>query len=523
MTITNYQVLARKYRPNAFEDMVGQEYVLRILINALNHRRLHHAYLFSGSSGIGKTTVARLFAKCLSCMQGISATPCEQCTVCQSINHGYFLDLIEVDAASRTKVEDTRALLENLPYAPTQGRYKIYLIDEVHMLSMHSFNALLKTLEEPPAHVIFLLATTDPQRLPATVLSRCLQFHLKKLSLSQITTQLINILEKENIAYEPAALKPLAQAANGSLRDALSLLDQAIAYSDQMISEKDIRAMLGIVERAQVFELITSLLSHSGKNIMNITARLAECGVDFITILDELIFVLQQLALAQVVKDIRIDDEDEHEKIITLAQRIQPEILQLYYQIALIGRRDLCLAPTAQIGFEMVMLRMLAFNPVDVLDEIPVSVAEQSKLNSENKVNISSLSTELRWKNIIPQLNLSGVASALVDQCTLKELTENTVHLILDPAQSALYNIKQEKIIETALSTYFGKPISLQITSGSFNMMTPARLRQRQEEEQLNASMETLANDPKVQALVKAFDAVIQPDSVQTLELKTNL
>ncbi len=360
-----YQVLARKYRPKSFTSMMGQEHVLKALTNALDTGRLHHAYLFSGTRGVGKTTVARVLARALNCEQGITAAPCGKCSSCSEIDEGRFVDLIEVDAASRTKVEDTRELLENVQYAPTRGRFKIYLIDEVHMLSGHSFNALLKTLEEPPPHVKFLLATTDPQKLPVTILSRCLQFNLKRLTIQQIEQQLRQVLDAEQLNYDTAALKPLAVAADGSMRDALSLLDQSIAYTGGQLNLSDIEAMLGCVQKDRVFEILTALAHADGHSLIEQSRILTEQGIDVTTLLAEIITLLQRIALFQQVPDAIDDTLGDHDAVETIAQLMNPEDVQLYYQIALNGRKDLPYSPQPQGGFEMILLRMLAFRPAN--------------------------------------------------------------------------------------------------------------------------------------------------------------
>ncbi len=358
-----YQVLARKWRPRQFSEMVGQEHVLRALINALEHDRLHHAYLFTGTRGVGKTTVARILAKSLNCERGVSAAPCGECGACREIDEGRFVDLIEVDAASRTKVEDTRELLENVQYAPTRGRYKVYLIDEVHMLSNHSFNALLKTLEEPPPHVKFLLATTDPQKLPVTILSRCLQFNLRRLAPDLIGAHLGEVLGREAIEAEPPALAELARAADGSMRDALSLLDQAIAYGGGTVREADVRAMLGTLDRARVAGLLEALAEGDGAQVVERLAALAEQAPDYPSVLAELLSLLHHLALLQAVPSAYTESMGDPELLRRLGARLSPEDVQLFYQIGLTGRRDLPLAPDPCSGLEMVLLRMLAFRP----------------------------------------------------------------------------------------------------------------------------------------------------------------
>ena len=359
----SYQVLARKWRPRSFKELVGQTHVLQALVNALDQDRLHHAYLFTGTRGVGKTTIARIFAKCLNCEQGVSSTPCAQCTACQEIDDGRFVDLIEVDAASRTKVEDTRELLDNVQYAPTRGRYKVYLIDEVHMLSAHSFNALLKTLEEPPPHVKFLLATTDPQKLPVTILSRCLQFSLKNMTAQRIVGHLENVLCEEQISAEPAALWQLARAADGSMRDALSLTDQAIAFGNGRVSEVEVGAMLGTIDQRQVMKMVVALSSGNAAHILRCVATLAEHSPDYLAVLDDMLALLHRIAIAQAVPAAVDDSQGDREQVVELAGLMKAEDVQLYYQIGLVGKKDLPLAPDPRSGFEMALLRMLAFRP----------------------------------------------------------------------------------------------------------------------------------------------------------------
>ncbi|WP_067522036.1 DNA polymerase III subunit gamma/tau [Endozoicomonas ascidiicola] len=359
----SYQVLARKWRPRSFQELVGQSHVLQALVNALDQNRLHHAYLFTGTRGVGKTTIARIFAKCLNCEQGVSSKPCGQCSSCKEIDDGRFVDLIEVDAASRTKVEDTRELLDNVQYAPTRGRYKVYLIDEVHMLSAHSFNALLKTLEEPPPHVKFLLATTDPQKLPITILSRCLQFSLKNMTPERIVGHLENILQQEQIPSETPALWQLARVADGSMRDALSLTDQAIAFGDGKVSEVDVGAMLGTIDQGQVLKMVTSLASANAAHILASVATLAEHSPDYLAVLDDMLSMLHRVAIAQAVPDAVDNSQGDQEQILELASVMTAEDVQLYFQIGLVGKKDLPLAPDPRSGFEMALLRMLAFRP----------------------------------------------------------------------------------------------------------------------------------------------------------------
>ena len=359
----SYQVLARKWRPHNFSDLVGQEHVLRALVHGLDTERLHHAYLFTGTRGVGKTTIGRILARCLSCETGITSTPCGECGSCREILEGRFVDLIEIDAASQTKVEDMRELLDNVQYAPSHGRFKIYLIDEVHMLSSHSFNALLKTLEEPPEHVKFLLATTDPQKLPVTILSRCLQFNLKRLSPERIVSYLQPVLTQEGVDFDESALWLLARAADGSMRDGLSLTDQAIAFGGNSLRTADVSQMLGTIDRADVLRLCEALLAGDGVRLLEEIGRIDEFAPDYAAILGELLSVFHRVSLEQAVPGCVDNTQGDQEAVRDLASRLSPEDAQLFYQTALTSRKDLEITPDARMGFEMALLRMLAFRP----------------------------------------------------------------------------------------------------------------------------------------------------------------
>ena len=422
----SYQVLARKWRPQDFQQMVGQAHVLRALMNALDENRLHHAYLFTGTRGVGKTTLARIFAKCLNCETGVTAKPCGECRSCREIAEGRHVDLIEVDAASRTKVEDTRELLDNVQYSPTRGRFKIYLIDEVHMLSGHSFNALLKTLEEPPPHVKFLFATTDPQKLPVTILSRCLQFNLKRMPVEMISGHLSTVLEQEAIPFSEAALRLLARAADGSMRDALSLTDQAIVTGGGAVSEADVQDMLGLLPHEHLIGLLQAIADDDGQRMLGIVAQMAQLTTDFTAAADSLIALLHGIAVQQVVTR---DDADED--IAALAKLLSPADVQLYYQMALYGRRDLPLAPDPRGGLEMLLLRMLAFRldngqsqphstQVEKKKIVVEAIAEDAQgrdakscVSTTVVKTIPSLASPNTWHTILPQLNLSGMALPL--------------------------------------------------------------------------------------------------------------
>ncbi len=522
----SYQVLARKWRPHTFEEMVGQEHVLRALINALDNDRLHHAYLFTGTRGVGKTTVARILAKSLNCEQGVSATPCGQCSACTEIDEGRFVDLIEVDAASRTKVEDTRDLLENVQYAPTRGRYKVYLIDEVHMLSASSFNALLKTLEEPPPHVKFLLATTDPQKLPVTVLSRCLQFNLKHLPVQLIRDHLAKVMAREGIEASAAALLEIARAADGSMRDALSLLDQAIAHGGGTVNEKDVRDMLGTIEMVQVSALLDLVAKGDGQQVMQQVAQLAEHGADFNGVLTDLVSLLHRVALAQVVPETIDESDAEADAIRALAQSCSPEDIQLFYQIALIGRRDLPLAPDARSGFEMIVLRMLAFRPQAPQPGItarpvpetatPAAKAQTSRSAPDSGVRETAPADD--WDAIVGRLGLRAVAQALATNCALAGKSGDTVRLLLNRRHEQLASDSARQRLQDALARHYGAPVKIDIEIVDDEVGSPAAHQQQQAADRHRQAMQSLQEDEVVQGLQAAFDAEIRPDMVTPLD-----
>lgn len=516
----NYQVLARKWRPHSLKEIVGQEHVLRILGNALEQQRLHHAYLFTGTRGVGKTTFARILAKCINCESGITAEPCGTCKNCTAIDAGRFLDLLEIDAASRTKVEDTREVLDNVQYQPTQGRYKVYLIDEVHMLSTHSFNALLKTLEEPPPYVIFLLATTDPKRLPVTILSRCLQLNLKRIPLEQITQHLQHICTAEKIKYETEALHYLAQAADGSLRDALSLLDQTNAFCHGNITTAETRQMLGSIEQDTLFRLLQALAEQDGKQLIAEIAQLAEFAADFNQVLEDLLTLLHQISLTQIIGD----SLTQSAQVMQLAKHFTAEDTQLYYQIALIGRRDLPLAPNPQLGFEMIMLRMLAFRPAAENPPKKVVVSQGNlpqttpgMLEKAQPGPVVEATQTREWANILPKLGLTGIVQALAANCTLLTLTEDQVILSLSIQHEPMFNKKHVVRIEEALSSYFNKPIKLDIKLTTAEINTPSKLQQQEQAARQATATEAIKGDSEIQKMISLFGATLDVDSIQTL------
>jgi DNA polymerase-3 subunit gamma/tau len=522
----SYLVLARKWRPRRFDELVGQEHVLRALVNALDTDRVHHAFLFTGTRGVGKTTIARILAKSLNCEKGVSSTPCGKCAACREIDEGRFVDLIEVDAASRTKVDDTRELLENVQYSPTRGRFKVYLIDEVHMLSNHSFNALLKTLEEPPPHVKFLLATTDPQKLPVTVLSRCLQFNLKRLSPTLIGDRLKFILDQEKVAYEPAAIRLLARAADGSLRDGLSLLDQMLAFGGGKVGEADARAMLGTIDRGHVAKLLDRLAERDAEGLMACVAAMDEQGPDYAQVLDELASLLQKVALHQAVPGLPADEIWGAEDLAAFAARIPPEDLQLCYQIAILGRRDLPLAPEPRGGLEMVLLRMLAFAPGGQGEAAPAppspapkraaaasgarrAAAPSAKAQPGRKADLSD------WHEVVGQLGLQAAARQLASHLTFAAFEGGVLRLRLDSRGEPLRTKVQEDRLAQAISRFVGEAVRLDIEVSREEVDTLARRVERQEQHRLEQARQSLESDPTVQALKDRFGAVIQPDSIK--------
>jgi DNA polymerase III subunit gamma/tau len=528
----SYTVLARKWRPKRFAELVGQQHVLKALVNALDTDRVHHAFLFSGTRGVGKTTIARILAKCLNCEVRVGSEPCGVCASCREIDEGRFVDLIEVDAASRTKIDDTRDLLDNVQYAPTRGRYKVYLIDEVHMLSAHSFNALLKTLEEPPPHVKFLLATTDPQKLPITVLSRCLQFNLKRLTPTMISERLKFILQEEKIAYDAAALRLLAQAADGSLRDALSLLDQLIAFGAGSALEDDARAMLGSIDRDHIVQLLQCLAGGDGAALMKIARALDEWAPDHAGVLDELAALLQRIALQQAVPDYADEDDAHGAQIARLAEVIAAEDVQLFYQTAILGRRDLALAPDPRTGFEMTLLRMLAFRPALASGTGERASASErgagpaagpaaspaQRRSAPQSDTAASSDAAGSWLALVNGLDLQGAAQQLAANCTLLGRDGNLVRLALDARHQLMRTRAQEEKLAQALSRHFGTPVRLEFELGAVPGETPAQAAERASAAALEAARRSLEEDATVLALQERFGATLHRETVRRSE-----
>lgn len=564
----SHQVLARKWRPKSFETLVGQPHVVRALTNALEQQRIHHAYLFTGTRGVGKTTLARIIAKSLNCQTGITAKPCGQCSTCQEIDKGRFVDLLEVDAASNTQVDAMRELLENAQYAPTSGRFKVYIIDEVHMLSKSAFNAMLKTLEEPPAHVKFILATTDPQKVPVTVLSRCLQFNLRQIASSTIIEHLQDILTKENVPFEPAGVQLIGHAANGSMRDALSLTDQAIAYGNQSVNESDVRSMLGAIDQSYLFDIIQSLIDEDGETLLTKATEMDARSISFEAALTDLAKLFHQIAIAQTVPSSLSDDLPERDALLTLASSLPAETLQLYYQIAILAGRDIHLAPDEYAGFTMALMRMLAFSPNSQKKnsvaskstqnlaaptqsvssalqtvskpEVAKEVAKQTSVNpqseplasapplsapsvddtiepSQTAEKASSQNVEPfngNWRQLVEQHLKLGLARALAQHCELISHDENTFILRVDESQKHLASANYQAKLSTAINQHFGRKIHLEIKIDQ-EANTPAK-QHAEEKAVIQSSAETsIMNDTFVQSLVNDFDAKVIPNSIK--------
>ncbi|MDQ3186130.1 MAG: DNA polymerase III subunit gamma/tau [Pseudomonadota bacterium] len=545
------QVLARKWRPKIFSELTGQDHVVRALTNALEQQRLHHAYLFTGTRGIGKTTIARILAKALNCETGITSTPCGICSACIEIDGGRFVDLIEMDAASNTQVEKMRELLENALYAPASARYKVYIIDEVHMLSKSAFNAMLKTLEEPPEHIKFILATTDPQKIPVTVLSRCLQFNLKQIPLPLIAAHLKHVLEQEQINYDATSLQLLARSAQGSMRDALSILDQAIAFGGGKVEETGVRDMLGAIDQSYLYDLLDALIKKGGAEMLEIADAMETRSLSFDAALQDLATLLHRVALAQIVPSAISEDTPERERIFVLAETFVPEDIQLFYQIVIHGRSDLSQAPDEYAGFTMTLMRLLAFMPEgmpkiteprhdkEAKRPTPSQIAEALKTSETSKISDiteeTSITTDIAetatakpnspdhlfsgdWTAIVKQLKLSGMTRMLAQHCEVKNVSSDEIEFCVPEKQKHLLDrIYQEKV-KTALSEYLGKPIRLKFSVGIVTGMSPAKLEDREKHEKQSEAIAAIKTDPFVRELVENFDAKLIVSSIKPIQ-----
>jgi len=524
-------VLARKWRPKVFAQLAGQEHVVRALGNALAQNRLHHAYLFTGTRGVGKTTIARIFAKSLNCASGITAEPCGECSACREIDSGRFVDLIELDAASNTQVDNMRELLESALYAPTSGRFKVYIIDEVHMLSKSAFNAMLKTLEEPPGHVKFILATTDPQKIPVTVLSRCLQFNLKQLPPALIASRLQYVLEQEQLSFEPAAVSLVARAAQGSMRDALSLMDQAIAFSAGKVEEATVRSMLGAIDQGYLFDLLEALRGQNGARLIGIADSMAARSVAFDAALQELATLLHRIALVQAVPQAIPDDEPERARLLELAQAFSPEEMQLFYQIAIHGRDEIDLAPDEYAGFTMTLLRMLAFVPAKAaLESGRVSApapmqpaapaARPAPVRGEPAaVGHAPGGSQPDWGVLLQQLNLQSMAQQLAKHCVLESFSDGQITLRLSQEYKHLQSSKNAvDKLQAALSDYFARPVRLSIVLGKAEVATPAAMEQQTRQIRQQQANDAIAQDVFVREAQAELDADLIAESIKPIQ-----
>lgn len=541
----SYQVLARKWRPRSFDTLVGQTHVVKALSNALEQNRLHHAYLFTGTRGVGKTTLARILAKSLNCETGRTSSPCGKCLTCQEIDQGRYVDLIEVDAASNTKVDEMRELLENAQYAPTTGRFKVYIIDEVHMLSTSAFNAMLKTLEEPPEHVKFILATTDPQKVPVTVLSRCIQFNLRQMASSDVVLHLQNILEQESVSFESEALGMIARAAQGSMRDALSLTDQAIAYGQQTVKLDDVMNMLGTIDQRYLFSILNALVEEDIDTMIAIADQMQARSLSFETALTDLAQLLHQIAMLQVAPNSLADDLPERKSLLSLSQKISAESIQLFYQITLLAKRDLSLAPDTYAGFTMCLLRLHAFIPnnkpqaqasasKDQASEIDTTVkkntskpeqsasqvaaqqpAQSNTHNSTNNLSAQEFSFDGNWRKLIGQLKL-GIVRTLAQNCEVSAYEANSITLLVQPEQKHLLMPQYQEKLTTAISNYYNKKIQLTFNVGG-NGNTVAKQIKTEKAQIQSKSEQAIEEDQFVKALISDFDATIVQDSIKPI------
>jgi DNA polymerase-3 subunit gamma/tau len=552
----SYQVLARKWRPKSFETLVGQDHVVRALTNALEQNRLHHAYLFTGTRGVGKTTLARILAKSLNCETGITPTPCGICNTCTEIDRGRYVDLIEVDAASNTQVDAMRDLLDNAQYAPTSGRFKVYIIDEVHMLSKSAFNAMLKTLEEPPAHVKFILATTDPQKVPVTVLSRCLQFNLRQMASTSIIDHLENILGQENIAFEVSALNLIARAAQGSMRDALSLTDQAIAYGGQTINENEVRTMLGAIDQRYLFVLLEAIQNQDGDALINQAKLMEERSISFEVALNDLALLLHLISMTQAVPNSVALDHPDRTTLLQFAQSISAELLQLYYQIVILAKRDLHLAPDEYAGFTMCLLRMLTFTPnlksskqaihstvvnnitipfqadhsesqhTSIATPLPrlethqeakqkINQTDENNQTATNKSPTKSSHFDGNWRGLIDQLKL-GIVTSLAQNCELIEYDEHHIQLSVTDSNKHLLMPQYQEKLTNIICQHFNQKIKLQFSIGGTGNTPAKQILEEKIEVQFGAE-QSIEQDTFVQALIRDFDAKIIENSIKPL------
>ena len=532
----SYQVLARKWRPRSFSSLVGQEHVVRALTHALSSQRLHHAYLFTGTRGVGKTTLARILAKSLNCETGVTAMPCGTCSSCQEIDAGRFVDLLEVDAATNTRVDEMRQLLENAVYAPTRGRYKVYVIDEVHMLSNSAFNAMLKTLEEPPEHVKFILATTDPQKIPVTVLSRCLQFNLKQMPPLAISTHLAHVLQAEGVAYEAAALALIARSASGSMRDALSLLDQAIAHGAGSVQESHVRAMLGTVDLDYLYSILEAVRTGDAGELLRVAADMSMRSLSFGAALQELAGLLTRLQIVQSAPASLDDEDPDRARLLELASGLSPEFVQLAYQIVIHGRADLPMAPDEYAGFMMTLLRLHGFRPDSVADVVssiksvnraapkrPAADAAAASTIAPKALSMAAVAYKAdgagsEWHEIVGALQLNGLARELAQHCELRELGETECVLRLAPAHGHLQMKPAPDKLQQALREHLGRPVVLRFELAQTETDTPAATVGRERRERQEQAIASIEQDSFVRDVIEGFDASLVESTIKPIE-----
>ncbi len=537
----SYQVLARKWRPNDFSEVVGQEHVVQALSNSLDQNKIHQAFVLSGTRGVGKTTIARILAKSLNCEDGLDSKPCGKCPTCLSIADGSFMDFQEIDAASSRGVDDTKQLLETVMYMPSASRYKVYLLDEVHMLSTQSFNMLLKTLEEPPEHVIFILATTLPEKIPATVLSRCLQFNLKNLTNKQLTNRLKFILNEEGISFEDSAVEQIAMSGRGSLRDALTITDQAIAYCDGTLTDQQVSDMLGTLPSDNIFNLISCIGEGDAVSLLEALKKIGEQSIDYFRLMDLILENIQLLTFAKVSEDILDDIEIKKEDFKSLMNLFSEEDLQLIYQIGLIAKRDMELAPNLSSGFDMAMLRMLSFIPKELENKKKVHKEEVNKehspkineIKSVKKIEVDKKSiteelepasiepietlpiTKSNWKDIFDALSLDPGTKQLASHCYFVKVDETVIYLSMPEEKLNIFNGKHRKQFQDSISKYFGTPCNLFFESGEGSENSPNKIKEQEKRKELEDAQKAIEEDPNVRSLVEAFGAEVIESSIE--------
>jgi len=521
--VSTTQVLARKWRPKRFSELTGQEHVVKALSNALEQQRLHHAYLFTGTRGVGKTTVARILAKALNCETGITPDPCGKCSACLEIDSGRFVDLLELDAASNTGIDNMREVLDNAQYLPTSGRFKVYIIDEVHMLSTKAFNSMLKTLEEPPEHVKFILATTDPQKIPVTVLSRCLQFNLKQIPEPLIQAHLAKVLGEEGIAGESRALSRIARAARGSMRDALSLMDQAIAYSGGRVEDEMVRNMLGAIDQDYLYAILDALAERSGAKLISVAEGMEERSLEFEAALQDMGVLLHKIALFQIVPEAMGEDMLERDRIADLAVKFDPEEIQLLFQIATHGRNEIGFAPDEYSGFSMTLIRMLAFMPGGERKPVEADAAKPpAKPLAEKPEKAPELAPEpapagaLDWMSVSGKLNLSGMAKMLAQHSALQHFDGHKVEFVVPFEHKHLMDKLYQDRVKAALGDYLRKPVELSFSVGEG--VTPAKVEVDQKHERQMEAVASIEQDPVVRNLVDNFDAKLIESSIKPIQ-----